>query len=377
MRVSIDSRTIQPGDYFIPVKGANFDGRQYIEEALRKGGRLLDVDLVSYTKKYRKKLKARVIGITGSAGKTTVKDLLRSVLSQKYKVVATKENQNNEVGVPLTILSADEDTEIIIVEMGMRHKGEIGFLAKIARPTDAIITGIGLSHAGHFNSAKDIAYVKAEIFTPPQSWETQTRNAYINFSSQYHDILAKKAQRNGYQLFPYQGEDKPDQNINLCYLVGKHFGLSDAEIQAGLASFESSSHRLKHVAGLPFTLIDDVYNANPDGVVYALQYLKRFKGRKILVLGDMLELGKFSDEAHLGLMPHIIDAQVDVVFTFGEYSKVLSGNQASVVTHFNTKEALHDALKYEIKEKDVVLIKGSRGLKMEETVAFLVKEYGN
>jgi len=376
MRVSIDSRTIQPGDYFIPVKGANFDGRLFIEDALRKGGRLLDVDLVSYAKKYRKKLKARVIGITGSAGKTTVKDLLQSVLRQSFNVVATKENQNNEIGVPLTLLAADEDTDVVIVEMGMRHKGDIAFLTKIVRPTDVVITGIGLSHVGLFQSAKDIARAKGEIFATAQAWETSPRNAYINFSSQSHHYLAQKAESKRYHVFPYEGEDKPDQNMNLCYLVGRHFGLSDAQIQQGIATFQSSAHRLKRIPNLPFTLIDDTYNANPDGVQYALHYLKRFSGRKILVLGDMLELGSYSDEAHLGLIPHILDAQIDVVFTVGELSRVLETSHKIPVSHFENKAALNAALKDEVKPGDVVLVKGSRGMKLEETVTFLAGHYG-
>ncbi len=377
MRVSIDSRTIQPGDYFIPVKGERFDGHLFIEEALKKGGRLLDVDLVSYAKKYRKKLKARVIGVTGSAGKTTVKDLLFSVLSQQFKVVATKENQNNEVGVPLTILSADEDTDVVIVEMGMRHKGDMSFLAQIVCPTDVVITGIGLSHVELFKSAADIARAKGEIFRNAQVWEGPSRNAYINFSSKSHNYLAKKAQSRGYHVFPYEGVDKPDQNMNLCYLVGRHFGLSDAQIQEGIATFQSSAHRLKRLPGLPFVLIDDTYNANPDGVEYALQYLKRFSGRKILVLGDMLELGSYTSQAHLDLIPHIIDAQIDVVFTFGVLAKVLEASLSVSVSHFDTKEALHLALKDEVKPGDVILVKGSRGMKMEESVAFLAKHYGH
>lgn len=377
MRVSIDSRTIQPGDYFIPVKGNHFDGRQFIQAALDKGGRLLDVDLVSYATKYRKKLSARVIGITGSAGKTTVKDLLRAILSQRFKVVATKENQNNEYGVPLTVLSADEDTDVLIVEMGMRNKGDMAFLSRIVRPTDAVITSIGLSHIELFKGPKDIARAKAEIFLPAQAWETTPRYAFINFSSGYPDFLAKKAQTAGYQVFPFEGEDKPEQNLNLCYLVGRHFGLTDSEIQMGISTYKSSAHRLKVSQGLRFVLVDDTYNANPDGVMYALEFLRRYSGRKILVLGDMLELGTYSKQAHLSLVPSLLDACIDVVFTYGDQSRVLSECPDISGTHFDTKEGLHETLKHEIKQGDVVLIKGSRGMKMEETVTYLEQTFGH
>ena len=125
MKVSIDSRTIEPGDYFIPVKGTHFDGRDFIPEVVEKGGNVLDVDLFSYAKKYRKRLSAKVIAVVGSAGKTTVKDMLYSVLSMSFNVVKTHENQNNEFGVPLTLLAADEETEFLIVEMGLRKKQDL------------------------------------------------------------------------------------------------------------------------------------------------------------------------------------------------------------------------------------------------------------
>jgi len=145
VKVSIDSCTIEPGDVFIPVKGQRFDGRQFIDEVLKKGGRVLDVDLCDYARNYRKKLRAKVIGIVGSAGKTTVKDMLAQALSSVGSVVKTAQNQNNEIGVSLTLLAADAKTDIVLVEMGMRQPGDLNELARIVQPDMVVFTGVGYS----------------------------------------------------------------------------------------------------------------------------------------------------------------------------------------------------------------------------------------
>ena len=189
MKVSIDSRHVEPGDYFIPVKGPNFDGRNFIQDALDKGARLLDVDLWSYAKKYRKKLTSAVIAVTGSPGKTTVKELLSSLLSQRFDAVKTHHNEDNDIGVPLTIIKADALTEILIVEMGIRHAGEMAKLAQLVRPTHVITTGIGLSHIALLGSQKGIAHEKSEIFRPALRWESSSRNAYLNFNSPFYTLL--------------------------------------------------------------------------------------------------------------------------------------------------------------------------------------------
>ena len=157
MDICTDSRQIKPGQIFIPIQGPNFDGRKFIDEAVRKGAQILDVNLEDYAKKYRKKLKCHVIGITGSAGKTTAKDMLYYVLSQKFNVIRTEENQNNEIGVPLTILKADSSTDILIVEMGMRKRGEIAQLTRMVRPTHTVITIIDNAHIEILKTQRNIA----------------------------------------------------------------------------------------------------------------------------------------------------------------------------------------------------------------------------
>lgn len=375
MKVSIDTRTLEPGDVFIPVKGAHFDGRQFIPEALQKGARILDVDLTDFAKKYRKKLQCSVIAITGSAGKTTVKDLISAVLSQQFNVVKTLENQNNEIGVPLTLLKADFETQVLVSELGMRHRGEIGHLTAIMRPTHVVITNIGKTHIELLKTQRNIALAKAEIFKPALAWERTPRYAFLNYETPYYELLKTKAIKAGYEVLPFGGQDKPEQNMQLCYTVGRHFGLTDDQIRIGMGGYQSSDHRLKVTPLKDITLIDDTYNANPDGVAYALQFLRRFEGRKILVLGDMRELGDHAQKEHQKVVDLALDAGVSILFTLGELTaKILSSDDLPHYP-FLDRDALHEMLLPELKSGDVVLFKGSRGMKMETTLGFIEEQY--
>jgi UDP-N-acetylmuramoyl-tripeptide--D-alanyl-D-alanine ligase len=370
MKVSIDTRTIKSGDYFIPVKGQNFDGREFIAEAISKGATLLDVDLFSHAKKYRKKLTCKVIGIVGSAGKTTVKDMLYSVLNKQYAVVKTKENQNNEIGVALTLLAADADTEFLLVEMGMRNKNDLTDLAKLVQPDYLIFTGVGKSHIGLHKTFKDLAKAKSEIFRRRLGWQVNQRYCFINCNGSFNELIQTKAIKTGYKLISSTGEDKVSENINLVYSAGSFFGVSNEIIEAGLKLFKSSSHRMKLYYVSKVTLLDDTYNSNPEGVLYALQYLRRFSGRKICVFGDMLELGDCAESEHLKILNYIQDEGIDVVFLFGKYTEAIS-NKLDFIYHFKDIDVLSSQLKDELKKGDVVLIKGSRAMKMERIVTYL------
>ena len=370
MKVSIDTRTIEPGDYFIPVRGKNFDGRDFINEAISKGASLLDVDLFSYAKKYRRKLTCKVIGIVGSAGKTTVKDMLYSVFSQRYNVVKTKENQNNEIGAALTLLSADSDTEFLLVEMGMRNKNDLTYLAKLVQPDYLVFTGVGKSHIGLHKTFKDLAKAKAEIFRKPLKWQLNQRYCFLNCKGAFNTLVESKAIKSGYKLISSSGEDKVSENINLVYSVGSFFSLANEKIETGLSRFKSSSHRMKIYHVLDIILLDDTYNSNPEGVIYSLQYLRRFSGRKICVFGDMLELGESSQDEHQKVLNYVQDEGVDLVFLFGEHMAGASHNLDNVF-HFKDIDSLSSQLKDELKQGDIVLIKGSRSMKMERIVTYL------
>lgn len=375
MKVSIDSRNITPGDYFIPVQGKNFDGREFINDAVSKGATLLDVDLFDYAKKYRKKLSCKVIGIVGSAGKTTVKDMLFSVLKGRYNVVKTKENQNNEFGVALTLLSADSDTDFLLVEMGMRNKNDLTYLARLVQPDYVVFTGVGKSHIGLHKTLKDLAKAKCEIFRKQLSWQSNLRYCFINSNGFFHELVCKKAQNAGYKLLSYTGEDKVSENINLVYSVGAFFGLKSDLIEKGLKIFQTSSHRMKIYRFSTITLLDDSYNSNPEGVIYALQFLRQFSGRKICVLADMLELGSSSYNEHKNILDTVKNEGVDVVFVYGEqFSSVVS--EFDFVSYFSDINQLNVQLNNELKANDVVLIKGSRSMKMERVVNYIRHERG-
>jgi len=371
MAIRIDSRLIEPGDIFIPVKGPNHDGHDFIPDVIAKGGQVKDVDLFAYARHYRKQLKAHVIGITGSYGKTTLKDRLAAMLGQKFNVHKTHQNENNEYGVPLTILNADANTEILIVEMAMRHSGEIAELAQIVRPTHVVLTGVGFSHIEHLKSFRNIARAKAEIFRKPLGWERKKshgRFAWINMKSRHYDLLEKKASQAEYRVFPYGAAEGPEQTLEACQLIGRHFGLSEAQVHAGLAAYQASPHRLTLVEKNGLKLIDDTYNANPDAVTYALRYTRQFSGRKIFVFGDMLELGNFKNQAYQQVADAALDNEISMIFAFGADSQILESQAKVPVLHFENKENLIQSLKSEIKKGDVVLVKGSRGMKMEEVV---------
>lgn len=370
MDVCIDSRKIKSGQVFIPIKGKRVDGHQFIPDVIKKGATVLDVDLTKFASKYRKKLKCHVIGITGSAGKTTTKDLLHALLSQKYNVVSTRENENNEIGVPLTLLKADARTDILLVEMAIRKPGDMDVLAKMVRPTHVIITTIGITHIEHLKSQKGIAKEKSAIFRPPLAWETYRRYGFLNMSAPFYEWMKKRAEKNQYTVLPFKGENKVDQTMNLCYLIGKQFDLSDTQIAEGLRTFKGSSHRLTKIPYENATLIDDTYNSNPDGVEYAFEFISKMPGRKLAVLGDMLELGSMSQAAHQHVIDNAVNYNIECLFTLGDAFAACKQRHIPLY-QYQTKKDLIYQLSAEIKENDIVLIKGSRGMAMEDIISQL------
>tara|TARA_B100000427_G_scaffold274781_1_gene243067 strand:- start:5374 stop:6501 length:1128 start_codon:yes stop_codon:yes gene_type:complete len=367
MKVSIDSRTISKGDYFIPVKGENFDGYDFVDDVIAKGGHVLDVDLAMYAKAYRKKLTCKVIAIVGSAGKTTVKDMVASVLSQQFSVVKTEENQNNEFGVPLTILSAEHDTDFLLVEMGMRKKHELKFLTQLAQPDVIIFTGVGKTHIEFFKSQYQLALAKAEVFRSKLKWQRGKRLCFLGGSGDYYDLILAKADAVDYHVITYTGDDKVAENINLCYQLGAYYGIDVDKVELGIATCKRSVHRMAHIQKNNVLIIDDTYNSNPSGVLYAFQYLARFTGRKIAVLGDMLELGDYSQKEHQAIGKLAIDYGIDMLFLYGQAMSVLQVADLPFY-HFEDKVVLTEQLKTEIKMGDTVLVKGSRSLAMEDIV---------
>lgn len=359
MSYSIDSRTIKSGDIFIPIKGERFDGHDFIEEVQTKGATVLEVELAEYAREKRKKIKVPIIAVTGSAGKTTVKDMLAAVLGQKFKVYKSPENNNNEIGVPLSLLNAPADAEVIILELAMRGLGQIEYLANIVEPTHAVITNIGYTHLELLHTREAIATAKSEVIR-------KGIKIFLNKKDDYYEFLQEQAEAKKAIIYTFDPESILNANAAAVTAVAKLFGVSEEEIAKALSGFQASGHRLritdsKTISGVK--IIDDAYNSNPDAVVFALAFLKEQAGsaRKIAVLGDMKELGAEEVELH----KKINVSGVDLVITYGELAKNIKHHKCFAQ---DQKKVLIECLKQELRSGDHVLVKGSRSMKMEEII---------
>ncbi len=429
--VSIDSRSIRKNSLFVAIKGEKFDGHKFVNDAIRNGAtaivvnknrlRYLDeVDVpiiaVKDTSKaygdianiWRNKLNATVISITGSNGKTSTKDYLTTLLGKRYNVVSTKQNNNNHIGVPLTIFEADEKTEILILEHGTNHFGEIEYTAKIAQPDIALITNIGDGHLEFLIDRNGVLKEKGKLFEI-----TAERNGVLVIND--NDSLLKKYSKNfsckkvkyafnknadvrgkisGYDKYgrpimeisdsksnitsvlPVLGRANA-KNILAAVTVAKQIGLNKREIIAGIKALTPPKGRLNLIEKNGFIIIDDTYNSNPNSLKEAVEVLKKIKiyKKKVLILGDMFELGKDSKNIHRSLAPEIkkLNKTNTEVYTIGKSMRYLNSEIKDSVKskQFNNRKSLQNFLmKMDVKDR-VILVKGSRGMHMEEYVNVL------
>jgi len=425
--VSTDSRKINPGDMFIALAGENFDGHDFIDKAIEKGAVLavtqrlpkrckIPYILVEDTLKalqdiaayYRSKFNIPVVAITGSSGKTTTKDMVASVLSQKYNVLKTEGNFNNAIGLPLTLLKLQYSHQIAVLEMGMSSLGEISLLSNIARPGIGVISNVGLTHIEKLGSRENILRAKLEIFSYFNSDNTAVINGdndmLQDFCSHKFRVI-KYGLKEGNDLFAYGIEEKGEAGIKFsvdldgiqsdfrvllpgihnvynalsAIAVARLFGMEAEEIQKGLDSFKPSGMRMEIInLGSGVRLINDVYNANPESMKAAIDVLRTMKseGRGICILGDMLELGDLSSEEHCRTGMYAASSGADVIIAVGEFSDdvkrgaMASGMNCSVYV-FSDIKAAAASLDNIIKPGDTVLVKGSRGMKMEYIVDYL------
>lgn len=430
--VCIDSRKVVDGNLYIPIRGENNNGHKYVKQAIENGAKAvlwerkeLDpptdvvVILVDNTTKalqdlakaYRNQLSMKVVGITGSNGKTSTKDILASVLKQHYITQKTMGNYNNEIGVPLTLLSLNENVEVAVVEMGMENLGELSFLTNMVKPDIAIISNVGTAHLENLGTMENIAKAKLEIVEGlsekglfiyngdqklicdaviqaniPSSIKIKTFGIEKGNDYKIASVIQK---RDGIKF-------SINQNLPLYKLdmIGKHqafnataaytaaiaLGVSDDEIRAGFESVEKTGLRNELVDFGNCLILNDSYKSNPQSALAALDTMEEFDyDYKIAVLGDMLELGETSDMIHYNLGKDLTKYHLNEVLTIGDMARYIAqgalNNLENVyVRHFQDKEALIEYLRPYGQKECMLLVKGSRGMKLDEVVDELVKE---
>ena len=420
--VAIDSRKIEKDWLFIPIKGARVDGHSFIPQVM-EGGALCtlseqDLGNVSYpyilvasceialkaiAEHYRTALGIKVVGITGSVGKTSTKEMISSVLSQKYNVLKTAGNFNNEIGVPLTIFNIRDEHEVAILEMGINHFGEMHRLAKMARPDVCVITNIGLCHLEHLIDRDGVLRAKSEIFDfikddaaivlngddDKLATVKEVGNIKASFFGldpsldAYADNIQSKSLRGTScslhvgsldmdVLIPIPG-DHMVYNALAGALVGTKLGLTADEIKAGIEALTPVSGRNNLIATDNLLIIDDCYNANPISTKASLDVLATADNRKVAILGDMFELGENEKELHYGVGAYAAEKEIDVLIAIGELSKntvkgALEKNSDMNIYHFETKADFFAEMNNLLQKDDAVLVKASHGMEFPEIV---------
>jgi UDP-N-acetylmuramoyl-tripeptide--D-alanyl-D-alanine ligase len=414
--ITTDSRNIPPQSIFFALKGANFNGNTFAGEALQKGAayaiidepefavddRLILVDdvltcLQQLARHHRDQLKLPILAITGTNGKTTTKELIAAVLAKKYKVNFTQGNLNNHIGVPLTLLSMNRETEFGVVEMGANHPGEIKTLCEIANPDFGIITNIGKAHLEGFGSFEGVIKTKSEMYDFLRdkgckcflnadnpllvqqaeglgqiSYGTSTSHFMPGELASTDNYLVVKALFNKGWLYLKSKlvGDYNFENLLAAACVGKYFEVDPLKIQEALAEYIPANNRSQLIRKEKNTIIMDAYNANPTSMMAALTNFSSIKNdNKCVILGDMLELGEVSEEEHQKIVTYIENQNFSDVFLVGEQFK--NTKDRTEKKKFEHVELLSNYLKTQPIENKLVLIKGSRGIHLEKILELL------
>ncbi len=415
-KIERDSREVKPGQIYIAIKGENHDGHDFLEEAFKNGASKAIVEkeiegidkdkfivvedtlaILNQLAIYVRSIsKAKFIGITGSSGKTSTKELLKAALEIQGKTYATVGNMNNLIGLPITLVNMPLDIDYVILEMGMNHSGEIEQLTKIAKPDVAIITNIGRAHHGFFKTTNDIALAKSEIFQGlnKDGIAVIAKGEFFNLlnekANEYSNNILVLGDDNDLKLLNYNnGDVKCEINgKEYCYsllMKGEHQALNSVMVLGavdalgvdvnaaikGISKLNSLKGRgetkIINTKFGEFTLIDDAYNANPDSMTAAFKVLGSYKDkRKVAILGEMRELGEFAKTLHEGLLSEILNAQIDKVYCccndikslFDMLPEQIKGEWAE------DSKKLKELLDGEIENEDVILVKGSLGSNM-------------
>jgi UDP-N-acetylmuramoyl-tripeptide--D-alanyl-D-alanine ligase len=432
--ISIDSRKIARGSLFIPICGTKMDGHDFIEQAfsagavaaltqkvdgLPSGKILIKVDntldaLQKIAADYRRNFTIPVIGITGSVGKTSTKEMIASVLSVKFCVAKTKGNFNGQIGLPLSIFEIEQKHQVAVIEMGISEFGEMSKLSKIAFPTRAVITNIGISHIANLKSQEYICQEKLHILDEFENQVVKKESGQTIFLNADDPVLmhfakniscpkicfgfGENAEFRASNIFFYKNftrfsliHKSIEKNIEIPVLgkhnvynalaaiaVGFNFGLSLEEIQSGLSNYCGVGMRQQIHRTNGLTLIDDSYNASPDSMRSAVELLEQFKGnaRKIAVLGDMLELGEHAQEEHYKL-GKFLSKKINILLTVGNLAKYIAkgaqdhDSRIEVHSH-STKQETITWLKTHTLKADIILVKGSRGMHLDKVITALL-----
>ena len=405
--VSTDSRNVPVKSIFFALKGDNFNGNMFAQEALDKGAFKVVIDEKKFHKDtgetilvenvlvtlqqlayfHRNYLGLHIISLTGSNGKTTSKELINVVLSQKFKTVATKGNLNNHIGVPLTLLSMDSETEIGIVEMGANHLGEIKMLSEIAKPDFGYITNFGKAHLEGFGSLEGVIQGKTELYqflkdhnkkifvnaNDSKQLENSKGISRITFGDSNADYVIKLLDSTNHLLVEYNGTEIQSNlvgvynfaNVSAAIAIGAYLNVSVNDIKQGIENYVPSNNRSQLMQRGSNTILLDAYNANPTSMMAALENFKQTKGdNKVIFLGDMFELGTDSEAEHQNIVNFLTENNFGKVFLTGS-NFYKTKNSASHIKQFKTFDDLKEMIKTQELENATVLIKASRGMALE------------
>ena len=431
--ISTSSKDIKENTLFIPIKGEKYDGHAFLEDAYNNGCRIFLIDknhefykkdislievndtllaLGSLARFYLDKFNVDLIGVTGSVGKTSTRDIIYSVLNEKYKTLKNELNYNNEIGIPKTLFNLDYSYEKAVIEMGIDKKGDISYFKTIAPLKHAVISNIGLSHIANFKNQEGIFHAKMEIAKDFNKENTLIVNGDDNF------LKTLKDKKLPYNLLTY-GFDKDNTIYCVSYkivngkinfkvnfknkvydytipsiakhniynamsaiLIGNLYNLTYEEIKKGLESVSFTEGRLTIINKKDITIINDCYNASLDSIKSALNVLSTFKTRKVAILGDVLETGSYEEEIHKNIGKSII-GNTDILILVGDsikytYDEVIKNNfNKDNIYIFNTYEDVIKNIDNIIKKGDTILLKASHGIKLSNVVEYLDKTYEN
>lgn len=433
--VSIDSRKVRKGEIFFAIKGENTDGHKYLKDAaangaddfviskkwfdknkkkLTKGNYFLTDDTTSalgeFANIHRNRFNIPVLCIGGSNGKTTTKDLVAAVLSQKFKVLKTEGNFNNHIGLPLMLLKLKKDHEMCVLEAGCNHFGELDYLCRIAEPQYGLITNIGKEHLEFFKNLSGVAKAEFELyeylkkrknklmffniddpfirkysknirseykFTYSYGYKSDVRGKFSGYNGKFEPEIEIKTVNGDFRLIISTFGKHSVYNGLAAAAVGLYFKVSKKEITKALKNFKAASgKRMEVIKSNGITFINDTYNSNPESVRMGLDTLMEYKssGKKYAVISDMLELGVNSGKEHSEIGKYASRLKPDFLITTGKESEQIFRSAVKLKNniYFKEKESLINMMKSVLKSGDVVYVKGSRGMKMEEVVNELI-----